>query len=69
MSLFWLSSGIPGMALAAVKDGQEVIAKGYGKANLEQGIDVDENTKFNIGSVTKAFTATVAALLLNRTDR
>lgn len=52
----------PGLELAVVKDGQAVLVKSYGSANLEQHVPVANDSVFRIGSVTKQFTA--AALLL-----
>ena len=54
---------IPGVAVCIVKDGNPVLLKGYGVAEWGTGKRVDENTLFGIGSNTKAFTATLAALL------
>ena len=44
-----------------VHDGRTVIAKSYGLANRASGIRADVNTVYNIGSITKQFTA--AAIL------
>jgi CubicO group peptidase (beta-lactamase class C family) len=52
----------PGAAAIVVKDGQVVLRKGYGMANLELGVPVSADMVFEIGSVTKQFTA--AAILL-----
>src|SRR5829696_2802274 len=50
---------IVGAAVSVVKDGQLFFVKGYGFADLEEGIPVDpEETGFHIGSVTKLFTWT-----------
>jgi len=54
---------IPGAAIAIVKDGQVVVAKGYGVREHGKPDKVDENTLFGIGSNTKAFTATALAAL------
>lgn len=54
---------IPGAAVLVVKDGQIVIAKGYGVKELGTNDKVDANTLFMIGSNTKAFTGTALALL------
>ncbi|MCB0571869.1 MAG: serine hydrolase [Phaeodactylibacter sp.] len=54
---------IPGVAVGIVKDGQLVVAKGYGLRELGQADKVDENTLFMIASNTKAFTATALAML------
>jgi CubicO group peptidase (beta-lactamase class C family) len=52
----------PGAAALVVKDGQVVLRKGYGMANLELSIPVSPDMVFEIGSVTKQFTA--AAILM-----
>src|ERR1700720_4958562 len=56
---------VPGMAVAIVKDGKIVVAKGYGVRKLGDPTPVDEFTKFGIGSNTKAFTSTVLATLID----
>src|SRR5580704_17715855 len=53
---------VPRIAVAIIKDGKLVLAKGYGVRKLGEPAPVDENTVFAIGSNTKAFTA--AALRL-----
>lgn len=55
----------PGMALAVVADGQVICAKGYGVRNLDSGEPVTADTVFPIGSCTKAFTATLMAMLVD----
>ena len=50
---------IPGLALAVVKDGKTVKAQGYGLSNVELNVPVTKDTVFEIGSVTKQFTATL----------
>jgi CubicO group peptidase (beta-lactamase class C family) len=54
---------IPGAAVLIVKDGNVVVAKGYGVKESGTNDKVDENTLFMIGSNTKAFTGTALALL------
>jgi CubicO group peptidase (beta-lactamase class C family) len=49
--------GIPGMALAIVKDDQIIYAKGLGYKDFEKQVPVTADTEFAIGSATKAFTA------------
>jgi len=51
-----------GLAVGVMRDGQVTLVQGYGFADLENGIRVDDRTVFRIGSVTKQFTA--AAILL-----
>jgi D-alanyl-D-alanine carboxypeptidase len=55
-----------GYSVAIVKDGQVVLAKGYGKRSLQDGRAVGTNTIFAIGSVSKQFTC--AAILLLAED-
>ncbi len=56
---------VPGLAVAIVKDGQVVLAKGYGVRKLGETTPVDENTLFGIGSNTKAFTSAALATLVD----
>lgn len=53
-------TGAPGVAVVVVERGRVLLAKGYGFANVETGARVDPGTLFQIGSVTKAFTALAA---------
>ena len=56
---------VPGLAVAVVKDGQVVVAKGYGVRSLATREPVDANTLFGIASNTKAFTAAALGLLVD----
>lgn len=47
----------PGLALGIVQDGEIVYEHYLGYANLEHKIAIDENTRFNIASTAKQFTA------------
>jgi CubicO group peptidase (beta-lactamase class C family) len=53
------------MAVAIVKDGKMVLAKGYGVKKFSEKDEVDENTLFAIASNTKAFTAAALAILVD----
>ena len=44
--------------------GDEVWSSGFGTADFSSQTRVDNNTLFNIGSVTKSFTATLLGMLL-----
>ena len=48
---------IPGMAVAVIRDGEVLIAKGYGVATVEHDVRVTADTIFQLGSVGKMFTA------------
>ena len=56
---------VPGMAVAIVKDGKILVAKGYGVRKLGDSTPVDEFTLFGIGSNTKAFTTAALAMLVD----
>ena len=51
-------------AVLVARDGEVLLDRGYGFANLEWSVPNDGDTKFRLGSVTKQFTA-VAIMLLN----
>src|SRR5205814_4810045 len=53
----------PGVAIAVVKDGRVVFAKGYGVRALRDTGRVDAHTLFQIASNTKAFTTAALAML------
>src|SRR5437867_3206973 len=53
----------PGMAIAVMKDGRVVLARGYGVRRFGGHDQVNEQTIFPIASVTKVFTATCLAQL------
>jgi len=55
---------VPGVGLAIVKDGQVVVAKGYGVRRMGEPAPVDEHTLFAVASNTKVFTATALGLLV-----
>ena len=55
---------IPGLSLAVMKNGQIVLAKGYGLANVEHQAPVRPETIFQSGSMGKQFTATAVMMLV-----
>lgn len=55
----------PGLALAVVKNGRLVFAKGYGVLELGKAAPVDTQTLFAIGSTTKAITVMALAMLVD----
>jgi len=56
---------VPGIAVAVVKDGKVIHAKGYGVRSLRSMQKVDENTLFGVASNTKAFTAAALGMLID----
>ena len=61
------AKAIPAAGVAVVSDGKVVLAKGYGSADIDTTVAANENTAFQIASVTKQFTA--AGILLLVEDR
>jgi CubicO group peptidase (beta-lactamase class C family) len=55
----------PGAAVAVVKDGRVVLAKGYGVRRLGETSPVDAHTLFQIASNTKAFTTAALGMLVD----
>ena len=55
---------IPGLALAVVRDGKLIKSQGYGFSNVELKTPVTEQTVFEIGSLTKQFTAMLVLMLV-----
>ena len=53
-------------AVLVARDGQVLLDRGYGSANLEWKIPNDGDTKFRLGSVSKQFTAAAILLLQER---
>lgn len=56
---------VPGIAVAIVKDGQVIHAKGYGVRSLKTKEPVTENTFFGVASNSKAFTAAGLGMLVD----
>jgi CubicO group peptidase (beta-lactamase class C family) len=56
-------AGSPGCALAVIRDGAIVHARGYGMANLDLGVALSPRSVFDIGSTSKQFTAASILLL------
>lgn len=57
---------VPGMAIGIVDNGRLIFAKGFGVKRAGGKDPVTENTIFQIGSTSKAFTATLMAMLVDR---
>ena len=59
------SRDVPGMAIAVVKGGQVVHARGYGVRRMGEPAPVDADTIFPTGSTGKAVTAAALAILVD----
>lgn len=61
-----LNSGAIGSAAIAITDGGNIVySEGFGMADREQSIPVDNHTIFNIGSVSKVYVATAIMILVD----
>ena len=56
---------IPGLAMAIVKDGRILSARGYGVTDARNPQPVDAHTVFRLASLSKPFAGTVTGLLVN----
>jgi len=56
---------VPGIAVAVIKDGKILHAKGYGVRSIKTNLKVDENTLFGVASNTKAMTAAALGMLVD----
>ena len=60
----WDKTTSPGASLAVIRDGKILYERGYGMAKLEDGIVNTPEKVFDIGSVSKQFTAACVAMLV-----
>lgn len=57
---------VPGIAVVAVKDGEVILAEGFGVRDIASGEPVNADTLFGIASNTKAFTSAAIATLVEQ---
>ena len=55
---------VPGASLLVLKDGEPVVRRGYGRSDLERGIEAGPATNYRLASVSKQFTAAAILLLV-----
>lgn len=56
---------VPGLSLAILQEGQVVMARGFGMANLEHQVAVTPVTRFRTASIAKPITATLLMTLVS----
>ncbi|RJE76435.1 hypothetical protein BGP78_13215 [Pseudoalteromonas sp. MSK9-3] len=56
---------VPGVALAVVKSGEVIHAKGYGVQSIENNTPVTTDTLFQVASISKSFLTAALALLVD----
>ena len=59
----------PGLAIAVVKDGRLLLSRGYGVTRVHGSESVTSSTRFDIASLTKAFTATLMLKVMEEDGR
>ena len=62
--LFVRPPASPGYAVAVIKDGDFALSRGYGLANLDDGVPITPDTSFHLASLSKQFTGAAIALLI-----
>ena len=65
-SLFarYAEPGMPGASVLVVRDGNVVVNRSYGLADVEAGVPTTDSTNYRLASLSKQFTATAIALLV-----
>jgi CubicO group peptidase (beta-lactamase class C family) len=56
---------VPGLSVAVVKDDHLIFSAGFGVRRLGEPAPVDEHTQYGIASISKTFTATALAMLVD----
>ena len=56
---------VPAVTLAVVRNGETVLLRAWGQRDVETGLPATPETQFLICSITKTFTATALALLVD----
>ena len=62
----WASPDSPGYAVGIIRDGRFVHKRGYGMANLDEGIPITPETVFHVMSLSKSFTTACAARAMDQ---
>ena len=64
-SLFaaYTGSAVPGASVVVIRDGQVILRRAYGMADLERHVPATPETDYRLASVSKQFTATAVMLL------
>jgi CubicO group peptidase (beta-lactamase class C family) len=61
----WVTPGMPGCAVAASHQGQLVVNRAYGLADLERDVPIGPATLFDVASIRKQFIAAAVLLLVD----
>ena len=66
ITVFMQKYDIPGLSIAIARDGEFILAKGYGYANVEQSLPVSLVHQFRIASLSKPITAVAVMTLVEQ---
>lgn len=58
--------GVPGLSILVSRDGEVLVAKGYGYADAKQGEPARADTSYSLGTLTRTFTATAILQLVDQ---
>jgi CubicO group peptidase (beta-lactamase class C family)/N-acyl-D-aspartate/D-glutamate deacylase len=58
--------GMPGAAVMVVRDGEPILIRTYGLADVDKGVPIRPETNFRLASLTKQFTAACIMMLVAR---
>ncbi len=58
------SGNVPGASVLVIRDGQAIVRRSYGMADLEAGTPATPQTNYRLASVSKQFTAAAVLLLI-----
>ena len=62
--LRWATASTPGCVVAVAQDGEIVLSRAYGLADLENEVAMTQGTVFDVGSLVKQFVAAAVLLLV-----
>lgn len=62
----WDRPDVPGGAVAIIRDGSVVLARGFGSANLDDRALITTTSIFELGSIGKSFTCAALAILMDQ---
>ena len=58
------AGNVPGASVLVIQDGQAVVRRSYGMADLEAGVAATSHTNYRLASVSKQFTAAAVLLMI-----
>lgn len=60
------AAGMPGASVMVIRNGEPILTRSYGLANVENVTRIEPTTNFRLASITKQFTATSVLMLVER---